>query len=198
MRGAREEHPAVVADSPIGHRGDAQQLGESGELRDREGIQATLLTLCDHEPALQVAPKPRRHGQPALVVEARGVRAEKHRHPPPSTTQSTSTETARYRCSPQCPTVPHLVPPSTPTPPPIPHCGLKFRASSPPHLVAGGDRYSGRFHRSLPIARPGVVEVDAAMNSSLTIEPICPVPSCNEGVSVILATVNALDVGFDE
>ena len=104
VRGAGEEHPAVVADAALGDRRGAQQVGDPAELGHREDEQAAFLTLGDHQSPLQIAAELRGQCQPALVVQARGVRAEKHRAPPQLAVTATS---QLPHCDPPYPTLHH-------------------------------------------------------------------------------------------
>src|SRR5712691_997167 len=76
----------------------------------REHEQATFLPLRDHESLREFVPKPRRQEEPALLVEPRGVGAEKHTAPPPLDPVAHN-----YRRAPLGATIPHFPPPATQT-----------------------------------------------------------------------------------
>src|SRR5205085_2931173 len=83
-----EEHPAVVTRTLRGKRDLAQPLGQPAELRRGEDVEAPLLPLGHHQALRQLVAELGRQEQPALVVEARGVRAEEHPPPPPAVATS--------------------------------------------------------------------------------------------------------------
>src|SRR5215467_15582750 len=107
VRGAREENPAVVAYRLGSHGRDAQRLGDPAEFRLREYVQTALLPLRQHEPLRQFVAVFRGEEDPALVIQPRRVRTEKHRHSPPLPPTTT------VHCGPSRPTVHHCTPHST-------------------------------------------------------------------------------------
>src|SRR5690606_10275369 len=82
VMGRGEEHPAVCACGLVRHRLFAQLRRDAGELRSREHVKAALLPFSDHHASREFVSKLGRKDEPTLVVQARGMGAEKHRpHP---------------------------------------------------------------------------------------------------------------------
>ena len=97
-------------------RGVMHLRGEPLEVGHREDVEAAFLASGDRRVHGQLVAKLRRQEQPALLVEARGVRAEKHgpphlpnsTQPEPNSTLRRTRGTHRLRVAPPYSTFPHF------------------------------------------------------------------------------------------
>src|SRR6201996_5117765 len=105
VRGAGEQHPAVV---PLGlalHLRVPHGRGDPGELGERPHVQAAFLAFRDHHPLRELVPVLGRQDQPPLLIQPGSVRAEEHRTHLPGLRAALPNRPTALHCTPHSPTV---------------------------------------------------------------------------------------------